>query len=48
MADYGGVIIGFTALSGSLYALGVSQIPIRFWYFAGGLLFGAVFMATDQ
>jgi len=43
-----GVLIGFTGLSGALYALGVSQIPNPiFGIFAGGLLFGAVFMATD-
>lgn len=43
-----GVLIGFTGLSGALYALGNSQIPNPiFGIFAGGLLFGAVFMATD-
>ena len=43
-----GVLIGLTGLSGALYALGVSQIPNPiFGIFAGGLLFGAVFMATD-
>ncbi len=43
-----GVLIGFTGLSGALYALGVSQIPNPiFGIFAGGLLFGSVFMATD-
>ncbi len=43
-----GVLVGFTGLSGVLYALGNSQIPNPiFGIFAGGLLFGAVFMATD-
>jgi len=42
------VLIGFTGFSGILYALGVSQIPNPiFGILAGGLLFGAVFMATD-
>lgn len=42
------VLIGFTGSSGILYALGVSQIPNPiFGLLAGGLLFGAVFMATD-
>lgn len=43
-----GVLIGFTGLSGILYALGNTQIPNPiFGILAGGLLFGAVFMATD-
>lgn len=43
-----GVLIGFTGLSGILYAMGNSQIPNPvFGILAGGLLFGAVFMATD-
>lgn len=43
-----GVLIGFTGLSGILYALGNSQIPNPlFGILAGGLLFGTIFMATD-
>ncbi len=43
-----GVLIGFTGLSGILYVLGNSQVPNPiFGILAGGLLFGAVFMATD-
>lgn len=43
-----GVIIGFSTLSGALTLLGNSQIPnLIFGIFSGGLLFGAVFMATD-
>lgn len=43
-----GVIVGFTGLSGILYYLGNNQIPSPiFGVLAGGLLFGAVFMATD-
>lgn len=43
-----GVLAGFTGLSSILYLLGNSQIPSPiFGILAGGLLFGAVFMATD-
>jgi len=43
-----GVLIGFTGLSSLLYGLGNIQIPNPiFGIFAGGLLFGAIFMATD-
>lgn len=43
-----GVLVGFTGLSGILYALGNTQVPNPvFGILAGGLLFGAVFMATD-
>lgn len=43
-----GVLVGFTGLSSILYLLGNSQIPSPiFGVLAGGLLFGAVFMATD-
>ncbi len=43
-----GVLIGFTGLSTALFALGNAQIPNPlFGILAGGLLFGAVFMATD-
>lgn len=43
-----GVLIGFTGLSSLLYGLGNTQIPNPiFGIFAGGLLFGAIFMATD-
>jgi len=43
-----GVLIGFTGLNSILYYLGNSQIPNPiFGIFAGGLLFGTVFMATD-
>ena len=42
------VIGSFLILSGILYALGFEQIPNPIYgLFAGGLLFGAVFMATD-
>ncbi len=43
-----GVLIGFTGLSGALFAMGNAQIPNPIYgIFSGGLLFGAVFMATD-
>jgi len=42
------VIIGFFLTSGTLYLLGLPQVPNPLWgLLAGGLLFGAVFMATD-
>lgn len=42
------VLIGFTGFSSVLHVLGVSQVPNPiFGIFAGGLLFGTVFMATD-
>lgn len=44
----GGVLIGFTGLSGLLYFLGNAQIPNPiFGILSGGFLFGMVFMATD-
>ncbi len=43
-----GVLLGFIGLSGGLILLGNEQIPnLMFGVFAGGLLFGTVFMATD-
>lgn len=43
-----GVFLGFSALSAILILLGNEQIPnILFGLFSGGLMFGAVFMATD-
>lgn len=43
-----GVLIGFTSLSGLLILIGNAQIPnLLFGILSGGLLFGAVFMATD-
>lgn len=43
-----GVLIGFSGLSGALMLLGNEQIPnLLFGIFAGGLLFGTIFMATD-
>lgn len=43
-----GTLLGFAGLSGALILLGNSEIPnLLFGMFAGGLLFGAVFMATD-
>lgn len=42
------VIGGFLVMSGVLYALGFEQIPNPIYgLFTGGILFGAVFMATD-
>jgi Na+-transporting NADH:ubiquinone oxidoreductase subunit B len=42
------VIIGYFLTSGTLYLLGLPQVPNPLWgLLAGGLLFGAVFMATD-
>ena len=44
----GGVLIGFSGLSGILILMGNAQIPnLLFGILSGGLLFGAVFMATD-
>lgn len=43
-----GVLIGFSGLSSILYYSGNKQIPSPiFGILAGGLLFGAIFMATD-
>ena len=43
-----GVLIGFVGLSGVLKLMGNAQIPnLLFGILSGGLLFGAVFMATD-
>jgi Na+-transporting NADH:ubiquinone oxidoreductase subunit B len=42
------VISGYLIMSSSLYIIGVSQVPNPIWgLLSGGLLFGAVFMATD-
>lgn len=43
-----GTILGFAGLSGGLILLGNPQIPnVLHGIFTGGLLFGAIFMATD-
>lgn len=43
-----GTLLGFVGLSGVLILLGNSEIPnLLFGVFSGGLLFGAIFMATD-
>ncbi len=43
-----GTLLGFVGLSGILILLGNAEIPnLLFGVFSGGLLFGAVFMATD-
>ncbi|HCX03527.1 MAG TPA: NADH:ubiquinone oxidoreductase, Na translocating, B subunit, partial [Clostridiales bacterium] len=42
------VLVGFFAMSSIFMLLGVDQVPNPLWgMFSGGLLFGAVFMATD-
>jgi len=42
------VLVGFFAMSLIFMLLGVEQVPNPLWgMFSGGLLFGAVFMATD-
>lgn len=43
-----GVILGYLAMSSAFFFAGVSQVPNPLYgLFSGGLLFGAVFMATD-
>lgn len=42
------VIIGFLGMNTALYALGFTEVPFPIYgLFTGGILFGAVFMATD-
>ena len=42
------IFVTVYALSGLFYVLGVSQFPPLFMLFSGGLMLGAIYMATDM
>jgi len=42
------IFVSVFAFSGLFYALGISQFPPLFMLFSGGLMLGAVYMATDM
>jgi electron transport complex protein RnfD len=42
------IFVSVFVVSGLFYALGVSQFPPLFMLFSGGLMLGAVYMATDM
>ncbi len=42
------ILVTVYAVSGFFYALGISQFPPLFMLFSGGLMLGAIYMATDM
>jgi electron transport complex protein RnfD len=42
------ILVSVYALSGLFYAIGISQFPPLFMLFSGGLMLGAIYMATDM
>jgi electron transport complex protein RnfD len=42
------ILVTVYAVSGLLYTIGISQFPPLFMLFSGGLMLGAIYMATDM
>jgi electron transport complex protein RnfD len=42
------ILVTVYAVSGLFYAIGISQFPPLFMLFSGGLMLGAIYMATDM